>query len=66
MDFICEIVLGYADLELSDRLKAAGLTEFRILRYRDDYRIFVNSPQIGEAILKSLSQLSADFTLSRT
>ena len=63
MDFISELVLGYADLELSDRLKAAGITEFRILRYRDDYRIFVQSPQIGEAILKCLTEVLIDFGL---
>ena len=56
MDFVSEIVLGYADLELSGRLNAAGITEYRILRYRDDYRIFVRSPQIGEAILKALTE----------
>lgn len=56
MDFIAELVLGYADLELSDRLNAARITEYRILRYRDDYRIFVQSPQIGEAILKALTE----------
>ena len=63
MDFISELVLGYADLELSDRLKAAGITEFRILRYRDDYRIFVQSPQIGEAILKALTEVCVDLGL---
>jgi RNA-directed DNA polymerase len=63
MDFISELVLGYADLELSDRLKAAGTTEFRILRYRDDYRIFVQSPQIGEEILKSLTEVLIDLGL---
>ncbi len=57
MDFISELVLGYADLKLSNRLNAAGITEFRILRYRDDYRIFVQSPQIGEAILKCLTEV---------
>lgn len=57
MDFISELVLGYADLELSNRLKSDGITEFRILRYRDDYRIFVQSPQIGEAILKCLTEV---------
>lgn len=57
MDFISELVLGYADVELSDRLDAARITEYRILRYRDDYRIFVHSPQIGEAILKALTEV---------
>ena len=63
MDFISELVLGYADLELSERLKAAGITEFRILRYRDDYRIFVHSPQIGEAILKALTEVLIELGL---
>lgn len=63
MDFISELVLGYADLELSDRLNADGITEFRILRYRDDYRIFVQSPQIGEAILKCLTEVLIDLGL---
>lgn len=63
MDFISELVLGFADLELSQRLKAAEITEFQILRYRDDYRIFVQSPQIGEVILKCLTEVLIDLGL---
>ena len=63
MDFISELVLGYADLELGDRLNSAGITEFRILRYRDDYRIFVQSPQVGEVILKYLTEVLIDLGL---
>jgi len=57
MDFISEMVLGYADLQLSIRLKEHGVAEYRILRYRDDYRIFVNNPQAGETILKALTEV---------
>jgi hypothetical protein len=57
MDFISEMVLGYADVELSEKLKHAGITEYRVLRYRDDYRVFVNNPQAGEAILKALTEV---------
>ncbi len=57
MDLISEMVLGYADVELAGRLTDAKLTEYRILRYRDDYRIFVNNPQTGEAILKALTEV---------
>lgn len=57
MDFIAEMVLGYADLQLSERLEKAGITEYHILRYRDDYRVFVNNPQTGEAILKALTEV---------
>lgn len=63
MDFIAELVLGYADLELNKRLEAGGLTECKILRYRDDYRIFVNSPQLGEAILKALTEVLIELGL---
>jgi len=63
MDVIAELVLGYADLELSDRLKVAGLPEFQVLRYRDDYRIFVQNPQIGEAVLKTLTEVLIDLGL---
>jgi hypothetical protein len=57
MDFIAELVLGYADLKLSNRLRSASITEYRILRYRDDYRIFVNNTQLGDAILKTLTEV---------
>jgi len=57
MDFIAEMVLGFADLELNEKLERSGITEYRILRYRDDYRVFVNNPQIGEAVLKALTEV---------
>ncbi len=63
VDLIAELVLGYADLDLSNRLTAAGITEFQVLRYRDDYRIFVQNPQVGEAILKSLTEVLIDLGL---
>ena len=57
MDFVAEIVLGYADLVLCLALKNTGIEEYHILRYRDDYRIFTNDPTQGEEILKILSEL---------
>lgn len=63
MDFIAEMVLGYADSRLESRLLSAGITDFRILRYRDDYRIFVQSPQIGDAILKALTEVLIELGL---
>jgi hypothetical protein len=63
MDFISEMVMGYADMELSSRLTAAGVSEYRVLRYRDDYRIFVNNPQAGEAILKTLTEVLIELGL---
>ena len=63
MDFIAEMVLGLADLELSERLQGAGITDYQILRYRDDYRIFINSPQIGELIVKLITETTTGLGL---
>lgn len=60
MDFIAEIILGYVDLELSLRLKKKNIVDYYILRYRDDYRLFVNNLQTGEAILKILTETLCD------
>ncbi len=61
MDFIAEIVLGYADCKLSKRLKVDLKNKnFHILRYRDDYRIFVNDTSDGDIILKCLSEVLSD------
>ena len=53
MDFVAEIVLGFVDLEINQELQ--GQCDFRILRYRDDYRIFANSDDRAEEILKIIS-----------
>ena len=63
IDFVAEMVLGYADLELSGRLKTFGIDDFQILRYRDDYRILVNRTQDGEQILKSLTEILLELGL---
>jgi RNA-directed DNA polymerase len=63
MDLIAELILGYADLQLSERLTKDNITDFRILRYRDDYRIFVNDTQLGELILKALTEILMDLGL---
>jgi hypothetical protein len=63
MDFIAEMVLGLADLELSECLQDKGIADYQILRYRDDYRIFVNSPQIGEAIVKLITETTTNLGL---
>ena len=55
MDFIAEIVLGYVDELLDATLNAARMTDYYILRYRDDYRIYVNDSSVGERILKELT-----------
>lgn len=53
MDFIAEIVLGFVDQQIN--LALGEPTDFRILRYRDDYRIFANNDDRAETILKIIS-----------
>ena len=57
MDFIAEIILGYVDAELTDQIQKANIQDYQILRYRDDYRIFSNNPQIAELITKLLTEI---------
>lgn len=54
MDFVAEMVLGYIDEQITSELDEP--TDFRILRYRDDYRIFANSDDRAEKILKVISE----------
>ena len=59
-DFIAEMVLGYADSLLSKRLADEGVEEYKILRYRDDYRIFSNTKDELEKIAFHLQAVLAD------
>ena len=49
-DFIAEMVLGYADSLVSEALTRKNITDYKILRYRDDYRIFCNKKDELEKI----------------
>jgi len=57
MDFIAEMILGYADLKLSEKIIGTKITDFKIIRYRDDYRIFTNNPQEADTITKLLTEI---------
>jgi hypothetical protein len=62
MNFISELVLGYVDRQVAVRIRKAegdSLWDFRIIRFRDDYRIFVNDPAVGERLLVLLSEILA-------
>jgi RNA-directed DNA polymerase len=63
MDFIAEIVLGYVDELLTLKINEIGILDYRILRYRDDYRIFTNNPFEAEQITKALSEILSDMGL---
>lgn len=55
-DFIAEIILGYADELLSEKLSDFDV-DYQIIRYRDDYRIFANSEIELNEILKVLTEV---------
>ena len=59
-DFISEIVLGYIDGQLSERLKEEQFENFKILRYRDDYRVFSNDVTVLGNIMKVISEVLAE------
>jgi hypothetical protein len=63
MNFISELVLGYVDQQLMARIKKAerdSSVDFKIIRFRDDYRIFVNNRAVGERLLAILSEILAE------
>ena len=63
MDFVAEILLGYADTQLTKKIDYQKITDYEILRYRDDYRVFANSTQEGDRILKSLTEVLMELGL---
>ena len=63
MDFIAEIVLGYADAELERKVNNQDIKGYHILRYRDDYRIFTNDSRDGEYILRTLAEVMIELGL---
>jgi len=56
-DLIAEIILGYADILLYDKLEKKGITEYEILRYRDDYRVFCDDRGMLEEISYTLQEV---------
>ncbi len=63
MDFLAELVLCYIDSLLAENIKIAGTkkSDFKIIRYRDDYRVFTNNPQVADRIIKELTDILNTF-----
>ncbi len=64
MDFIAEIVLKFADAEFTKRLSLSEIKYYKVIRYRDDYRIFVRNPNTGEIIMKALGETLSELGMS--
>lgn len=61
MDFIAEMVLGYMDELLETKISTLPIDDYKIIRYRDDYRIFVHNEIDGHMILKALTEVLIEF-----
>lgn len=59
-DFIAEMVLGYSDSLLSKQLTKE---EFKVIRYRDDYRVFTHDKETSGKVIKQLSEILADLNM---
>ncbi len=62
-DFIAEILLAYIDFELFKALERDNIKNFKILRYRDDYRIFANDEKVCDKIINTLLSKLTEFNL---
>ena len=63
MNLIAELLLGAIDVRLCERTKKENIEDYEIIRFRDDYRIFVNDENVGMRIVKILSEVLRDFGL---
>lgn len=59
-DFIAEIVLGYADEQISRKINENKIKDYSILRYRDDYRIFAQNEIDLNVILKIITEVLSE------
>ncbi len=64
MDFIAEMVLGYADYLFIQKARTIlNDIDYKILRYRDDYRIFAKNQEETIKITKLLSEVLSELNL---
>lgn len=70
MDFIAEMILGYADAKLTYKIKNYNrkevkykISDYTILRYRDDYRIFATNQETLVKIAKLLTETLFELNL---
>lgn len=63
MNLIAELILGAIDSRLHQIVEQQKISDFEIVRYRDDYRIFVNDINIGTKIVRHLSEILREFGL---
>lgn len=63
MDTFAELILGKLDLDLRIKTDELNIQDYKVVRYRDDYRIFSNSKDELDKISKCLVSVLASFGL---
>lgn len=63
-DLIAELILGYADELIATRLEQQNISDYHIIRYRDDYRVFATNQPIAASILKEITRILADLNFN--
>ena len=58
MDFIAEMVLGYADTLIGDAIKDERIGGVQVIRYRDDYRIFAGDESKSDKVMKIIAKIA--------
>ena len=70
MNFVAEMVLGYGDELLVHELKESGIEHYKVIRFRDDYRIFVDNSTLAEDALgclyRALQRIQLELRLDKT
>ena len=69
-DLMAELVLSYADSLITAKASERGITDYKIIRYRDDYRVFCNNKndleELALIMQKELAGLNFKINSSKT
>lgn len=60
-DLIAELVLAFADSLIVEKAKEKNITDYHIIRYRDDYRVFCNDKNLLEDLALVMQKVLAMF-----
>ena len=63
-DFLSELLLAYINSILAEKLHKIEIIDYKILRYRDDYRIFANTREDANLIKRELTIVLQRYKLS--
>lgn len=62
-DLLAETILAYGDTLICEAIKEKGISDYKIIRYRDDYKVFTKNAADGHKILRIISDKLIDLGL---